>query len=166
MRNISPRSRQGDGRRRTDNLTLAQRRKTMRAVRSSGTGIELRVGDALARRGVRVETHQDLPGRPDFILPDLRAALFVHGCFWHGHSCRAEIPVSNREYWEAKLAGNRRRDRRVRRELNRLGWTVAVVWGCQLKANSADATVASALRRATSARSVGQQWLRGDGLPT
>jgi len=160
MRNAAPGPSQVEPPRRIDNLSPAQRRETMRAVKSSGTGIELRVADELASSGVSVVAGDGLPGRPDFVLPELRATLFVHGCFWHSHGCRSRMPVSNREYWEAKLARNRLRDRRVRRELNRMGWTVLVLWGCRLSADSVAAEVAKAIRRAARSRSVGQRWLR------
>src|SRR6266704_470940 len=109
----------------------------MVAVRGRNTGPERRVASALKAMGIRFRRQAgDLPGNPDFVLPELRAALFVQGCFWHRHGCRSKTPSANRSYWTRKLASNVRRDRRVRRALNRLGWSVIAVWECQLGAGA------------------------------
>ena len=89
----------------------------------------------LHRRGFRYRLHRrDLPGRPDIVLPAYRTVIEVRGCFWHRHpGCRyAYTPKSNREFWIAKLEGNRERDLRNAEELVRLGWRVIVVWECEL----------------------------------
>jgi DNA mismatch endonuclease (patch repair protein) len=147
------------GLRRTDNLTPKERRKAMRAVRGRHTTPERRVGSILREMGVRFRAQAgDLPGRPDFVLPGLRAALFVQGCFWHGHACRPGTPRTNRAYWLAKLARNRRRDRRARRSLNRLGWTVVIVWECHVQGHErAVAAIARALVRASAPTAVGRR---------
>lgn len=147
------------GLRRTDNLTPNERRKAMRAVRGRDTTPERRVASILREMGIRFRTQAgDLPGRPDFVLPRLRAALFVQGCFWHGHTCRSGMPHTNRAYWQAKLAGNRRRDRRARRSLNRLGWTVLVVWECQVQGHDRTfAAIARALVRTSAPTAVGRR---------
>lgn len=73
-----------------------------------------------------------LPGKPDVVLPRLRAAVFVHGCFWHGHDCKdGRRPKSNTEYWNKKLDRNRVRDEEVRAKLAALGWRGFVIWGCE-----------------------------------
>ncbi len=135
--------------RRSDNLTPNERRRAMRAVKGRGTAPERRVASILRALGIRYRAQGDLPGKPDFVLPQLRAALFVQGCFWHGHGCRSKTPVTNRLYWTRKLMRNRRRDRRVRRALNGRGWTVLVLWECRI-ATREDAmrAVARALGRA------------------
>jgi DNA mismatch endonuclease (patch repair protein) len=73
-----------------------------------------------------------LPGKPDFIFAEKRKIIFVHGCFWHQHSCRrgARVPSSNRAYWKRKLEGNRLRDRLTTLVLRREGWDVLVIWEC------------------------------------
>lgn len=79
---------------------------------------------------------RDLPGRPDIVFRSRHKAIFVHGCFWHGHknSCKlARMPKSNVDYWENKIDGNRNRDRRVLRQLRLLGWSTLTVWQCQLR---------------------------------
>ena len=87
-----------------------------------------------------------LPGTPDFRIEGRRAAVFVHGCFWHGHAgCRrARLPRTRRAFWSAKIARNRARDRAAAAALRRLGYTVVTLWGCRL---SDPARVASSLRR-------------------
>jgi DNA mismatch endonuclease (patch repair protein) len=107
----------------------------MAAVRSRDTTPELAVRRLLHRLGYRFRLHRgDLPGAPDIVLPAHSAVIFVHGCFWHQHSCRhgrRPLPVNNGDYWERKLARNVLRDRRVRRQLRELGWRVQIVWECQ-----------------------------------
>jgi DNA mismatch endonuclease (patch repair protein) len=90
---------------------------------------------ALHRAGLRYRLHaRDLPGRPDIVFRGPRIAVFVHGCFWHGHECRAgRSPATNRDYWLPKIAANRERDGRKARELAEAGWTVIVVWQCELR---------------------------------
>lgn len=113
-----------------------QRSRTMRAVKSRDTGPELLVARLLRAAGVRYRRDvARLPGRPDFVLIEADIALFVHGCFWHGHDCArgARVPKNNRDYWVAKVARNRRRDRRVARKLREAGYAVWTLWECGLK---------------------------------
>lgn len=108
----------------------------MRAVKGANTGPELTVRKALWRAGLRYRLHaKALPGKPDIIFPSKRIALFVHGCFWHGHEgcSRHRIPKTRTEYWTAKIARNQARDGQVRLKLEALGWTVLVVWECEIK---------------------------------
>ncbi|WP_251493857.1 very short patch repair endonuclease [Otoolea muris] len=75
-------------------------------------------------------------GKPDFVLPDLRIAIFVDGCFWHGHNCRNTHPEQNKEYWQRKIGRNMARDKEVTDHLERLGWNVIRIWECEfLKKN-------------------------------
>ncbi len=108
----------------------------MRRVKGKDTTPELEVRRLLTRMGLRYRLHRaDLPGKPDIVMPGRKLAIFVHGCFWHGHDCArgARVPKSNRDYWVAKVARNRARDARTQTELAALGWRVEVVWECQLK---------------------------------
>jgi DNA mismatch endonuclease (patch repair protein) len=78
--------------------------------------------------------HMDLPGKPDFAWPTERVALFVHGCFWHGHACGRNLePKVNGRWWREKITANKARDRRVRRKLQEKGWKVLTIWECQLR---------------------------------
>lgn len=116
-----------------------ERSRTMRAVKARDTTPELLVAKLLRAAGVRPRRDvRTLPGRPDFVMKDRDGeplALFVHGCWWHGHGCArgARVPKSNRAYWLAKVARNRRRDRRVARELRALGYSVWTLWECRLR---------------------------------
>lgn len=127
-----------------DVFDKATRSAIMRSVRSTDTTAELVVRRALHRSGYRYRLHDGrLPGRPDLVFASRRKVLFVHGCFWHRHACRSgrASPKTRRAYWTAKFERNRRRDRRVRRRLERLGWKVMVVWECQLATSKVDTTL-------------------------
>jgi len=120
----------------SDVLTPEQRHRNMSAIRGRDTRPELAVRRSLHRAGLRFRLHQrGLPGCPDLVFPSRKVAVFVHGCFWHKHSCKygAVLPKTNAEKWEAKRAGNVVRDRRNSQELNRLGWRVFVIWECEVK---------------------------------
>jgi len=114
----------------------------MRAVRQRGTSAERAVGAVLRELGVRYRlNHPVLPGRPDFANRSRGWAVFVHGCFWHGHrdcrktkgGSRGRVPATNRTYWSEKIEANRERDRRKSRELTALGLRVLMVWECELR---------------------------------
>jgi DNA mismatch endonuclease, patch repair protein len=118
----------------------ALRSRTMRAVKSANTKPELKVRRLLHSLGYRYRLHRkDLPGAPDIVLPARRKIIFIHGCFWHGHDCArgARVPVTNREYWLAKVGRNRARDERTLEALLHLGWEALVVWECSLKDRAA-----------------------------
>lgn len=108
----------------------------MRAVKGKNTRPELAVRSLLHALGYRFRLHRrDLPGSPDIILPSRKAVIFVHGCFWHGHTCKrgSRTPKANAEYWISKIGRNMARDARTRAELEALGWRVLVVWECEVK---------------------------------
>lgn len=112
----------------------------MRAVKGRDTSIELAVRSLLSRAGYRYRLHsQALPGKPDIVLPGRRKAIFIHGCFWHGHTCArgARVPKTNRAYWTAKIGRNKTRDARVKKEIRQLGWETLILWECQLKSEAA-----------------------------
>ena len=122
-----------------DILTSAERSRRMASVRQSSTAPELALRKALHALGLRFRVNaRHLPGRPDIVLPKYGVALFVHGCFWHGHHCAAgRAPATNTGYWLEKLAANRQRDRRKSDALRKLGWRVWVTWECELKTRTA-----------------------------
>lgn len=106
----------------------------MARIRGRHTQPELSIRKLLFARGKRYRLHSKLPGSPDIVLPRYRAALFVHGCFWHGHDCRPALrPASRPEYWSNRIARNRTRDARALAMLHQLGWRVAVVWECAVR---------------------------------
>jgi len=119
-----------------DPFSPEERSDVMRAVRSKDTTPEIADRHLLHSLGYRYRLHRkNLPGKPDIVFPRRRMAIFVHGCFWHGHCCRRgkRIPVTNREYWERKIVRNKVRDTETRRRLAALGWKTLVVWECKLK---------------------------------
>ncbi len=122
----------------------------MRAIKSSGTGPEETVGRwLLSLRFKFFRNSGDLPGRPDFVIPRPKVAVFVHGCFWHGHGCSrgSRKPKTNSAYWTTKLAGNKKRDRRVVAQLRRIGWRTVIVWECHLGRPSARLKLLESIRR-------------------
>jgi DNA mismatch endonuclease (patch repair protein) len=118
-----------------DVFTKEERSRVMRRVKSADTKPEMRVRRWLHAQGFRFRLHRkDLPGKPDIVLRKYRTVVFVHGCFWHGHpGCKAaDLPASNREYWQGKIGRNLERDARNQRLLEELEWRVIVVWECRL----------------------------------
>lgn len=95
---------------------------------------EIVVRKFLFSQGFRFRKNDDrLPGSPDIVLPKYKTVIFVHGCFWHGHSCRAAgLPISNSKFWFEKIEANKKRDRRKANELRKLGWKVINIWQCDL----------------------------------
>ena len=131
------------------------RSAVMRAVKSRDTGPE-RAVRAMLRRiapGYRLQ-RADLPGRPDIVYGRRRLAIFVHGCFWHGHDCPrgARAPKNNADYWRAKIARNRARDEKTLAAYAEMGWRTLVVYECELKEPAA---VEAQLKRAVGAEFVG-----------
>ena len=117
-----------------DFLSPSERSERMSRIRSKDTKPELLVRRAAWAAGFRYRLHgKGLPGRPDLVFASLRTVIFVHGCYWHGHSCqKGRIPRGNSDFWRGKFAENKRRDRRNRERLKRLGWDVYTVWECSL----------------------------------
>ena len=117
----------------------------MAAIHSASTKPELSLRQSLWRHGFRYRVNvKSLPGSPDIVLPKYRTAIFVHGCFWHGHKdCKnAQTPKSNTVFWKAKITRNQERDQEVWRQLEAKGWSVIIVWECQLKKAVLDETIA------------------------
>ena len=116
-----------------DTRTPEQRRRIMQAVKGKNTKPELVVRRLLHGMGYRYRLHRkDLPGKPDMAFMSRRKAIFVHGCFWHGHDCpKGRLPKSRLEYWQPKVDKNRDRDRTKEEQLRSLGWSVLVIWQCE-----------------------------------
>ena len=110
----------------------------MSRIGCKDTKPELKVRKVLHTLGYRFRLHrQDLPGRPDIVLPKWKTAIFVHGCYWHRHpGCKdASTPKTNIEFWQKKFLANKIRDERVSNELRSLGWKVIVIWECETKSS-------------------------------
>lgn len=117
-----------------DKLSRTRRSWNMSRIRSRDTNPEFIVRRALRHLGYRFRVHRnDLPGKPDVVLPKYRIAIFVHGCFWHQHTGCIDCskPKTNARYWRPKLLANVHRDRKYLRRLRRIGWTPIVIWECQ-----------------------------------
>src|SRR6478609_10859019 len=108
----------------SDVFAPAKRSAVMARIKSRDTKPELLLRRLLTQLGARYRLHRkDLPGSPDVAMPGRRLAIFVHGCFWHGHDCKrgARAPKANADYWSAKIAANRARDRGVQKALKAQG---------------------------------------------
>ncbi|ACM19073.1 DNA G:T-mismatch repair endonuclease Vsr [Geotalea daltonii FRC-32] len=119
-----------------DVFTSEKRSEIMRQVHGKNTSPEKAVRSMLHRMGFRFRIHRaDLPGCPDIVLPARRKVIFVHGCFWHGHTCPrgSRIPKTNQTYWQTKIERNRKRDILDKKALSAQGWSVLVIWECELK---------------------------------
>ena len=143
----------------TDTMTPQQRHYCMSRIRSKDTTPEKRVRRWLWRHGYRYRLNvKGVPGKPDIVMRKYRTAIFVNGCFWHGHgvqlgigneelgisagdSACCKIPKTNRDFWVAKIRRNQERDRKNYEILSENGWQVIVVWECQLKPKTLEQTM-------------------------
>lgn len=118
-----------------DVFSPAQRSEIMRRVRSKNTRPEMTVRKLIYGMGYRYRTHcRAVRGCPDIVLSGRKQAIFVHGCFWHRHTCSsATLPKGNRDYWESKQNRNAARDKQNVRALRKSGWKVLTIWECELK---------------------------------
>lgn len=119
----------------SDWLTREQRSRNMSSIRSKGNatteGAFLKILRKNKITGWR--RHPNLPGKPDFIFKDKRLAVFIDGCFWHGCLRCGHIPKTNRAYWRAKIARNKKRDLQTTRELRAQSYRVMRIWECHLR---------------------------------
>ena len=121
-----------------DSLTKRERSERMSRIKGADTKPELIVRRVVHGMGFRYRLHDcRLPGRPDLVFAARKKIIFVHGCFWHRHEdehCKlARLPKSRLDFWLPKLAANSERDRRVLLQLQQLGWSVLVIWECELQ---------------------------------
>lgn len=119
-----------------DRISREQRSAVMSRIRSENTGPEMRVRSELHRLGYRYRLYRrDLPGNPDLVFPSRKKIIFVHGCFWHRHTCYdgRKVPKSRKGYWIPKLQRNAQRDRVNKRRLRAKGWQAFVAWECQTR---------------------------------
>ena len=127
-----------------DTLTTEQRHKNMSAIHSTATKPEIKVRRWLWQRGFRYRLNvKSVPGKPDVVLRKYRTAIFVNGCFWHGHEIcpKSHLPKTNMEFWSKKIERNKRNDKKNRETLEKNGWQVVVVWECELKSAEFEKTM-------------------------
>lgn len=119
----------------TDVVDAATRSRMMSGIRGKNTSPEVLIRKALHAKGFRFRIHViDLPGKPDLVLPKHRAAVFVHGCFWHGHNCRYfKVPKTRPDFWLDKIAKNQTRDELQVTALMSDGWRVLIIWECAVR---------------------------------
>lgn len=119
----------------SDTFSKKKRSEIMRAVKSRGNkSTELRFISIL--RNFKItgwRRNYKITGNPDFVFPNKKLAIFIDGCFWHGHNCRNLNPSSNKKYWQQKIGRNRARDRFVNKSLSGLEWKVIRIWECEIK---------------------------------
>jgi len=119
-----------------DSLSPAERSEIMARVRSKNSRPELFVRRLIFGLGYHYRLHaKDLPGHPDMVFRRPRKVIFINGCFWHRHAAcaMARLPKSRLDFWLPKLEGNKKRDEKNKRMLQRDGWKVLTIWECQLK---------------------------------
>jgi DNA mismatch endonuclease (patch repair protein) len=123
-----------------DTVDKTTRSRIMGKVGQKNTGPEMRLRKSLHKMGARYRLHdRKLPGSPDIVFSRFKAVVFVHGCFWHRHGCKATTtPCDNEDYWHNKFEENRIRDKRNIEALIESGWRVAIVWECVLKGKKAE----------------------------
>lgn len=111
------------------------RSRMMAGIRGKNTRPELAIRKRLHSLGFRYRLHpKHIPGKPDFALPRYRAAVFVHGCFWHGHDCSLfRLPGTRPDFWQSKIDGNRARDARVAADLKATQWRQLTIWECAFR---------------------------------
>ena len=140
-----------------DKLSPEQRHKNMAAIRGKDTKPEMIVRRGLWSRGFRYRLNSPkLPGHPDLVLRKYRTCIFVNGCFWHGHDVQlnieilkienskcCKIPMTNREFWVAKIRRNQERDIEEQKRLAEMGWHCITIWECELKPSKREQTLKS-----------------------
>lgn len=131
----------------TDTISIEKRHEVMSHIKAKDTKIEIKVRHWLYHQGIRYRKNcKDVVGKPDIAIKKYKIAIFVHGCFWHGHEdCKfSHLPKSNLEYWKPKLERNIERDKSNVKILQQEGWNIFILWECQIK-SSFEETMATLL---------------------
>jgi DNA mismatch endonuclease (patch repair protein) len=137
-----------------DIVDAATRSRMMSGIRGKNTKPEIAIRKAIHRLGFRYRLHSaHVPGKPDMVLPRVRAVIFVNGCFWHGHDCKYfRLPSTRPEFWATKIAANKARDLLVRTKLEEGDWRHLTIWECAVRGEPKEATAKVAKQAA--------RWLR------
>lgn len=118
----------------SDIFSQTKRSDIMSKISCKNTKPEILVRKFLFSKGFRYRINvKTLPGKPDIVLPKYKIAIFVNGCFWHGHNCKkGGLPSSNIDFWRKKILNNKLRDNKNQAQLTLLGWKVIVIWQCEI----------------------------------
>ena len=118
-----------------DTFSIKERSAIMQKIKSKGNkSTELKLIQFFKNNSIKGwRRNFKIFGKPDFVFPLSRKAVFVDGCFWHGHNCRNTKPKDNKDYWQEKISRNKTRDKIVSKMLKTKGWKVIRIWECQLK---------------------------------
>ncbi|MGQ7829283.1 very short patch repair endonuclease [Altererythrobacter sp. Z27] len=138
----------------------------MAGIGAKNTKPEILIRRILHQLGYRFRLHRnDLPGKPDIVLPKWNAVIFVHGCFWHGHeNCPLfRLPKSRTEFWAEKISSNKQRDENIREAYARMEWRTIEVWECATKGRKSlpPEALSSALDRSLKNIELAYQEIRG-----
>lgn len=134
----------------SDIFSKDKRSDIMSKISNKNTKPEILVRKYLFANGFRFRINDKrFPGKPDILLPKYKAAIFVNGCFWHGHeNCKAAtLPTSNTDYWANKITSNMERDKKVHAQLEQMGYRVFIIWQCQLKAKEKKSTLSNLVEK-------------------
>lgn len=132
-----------------DIFSPAKRSAIMRSIRGKHTEPELAIRKIVRALECKYRLHpKALPGKPDITIPSLKKAIFVHGCFWHGHKrCkRGKLPKTNVAFWRDKILKNAARDRKNSKRLSELGWKTIIIWECQINGKTAQKKLSTFLK--------------------
>lgn len=119
----------------SDIYSKSKRSDIMSKISGKETKPEILVRKYLFSKGFRFRKNvKELPGKPDIVLPKYKTVIFIHGCFWHGHTCkRGKLPQTNYQFWQKKIEKNIERDNRNTNELEVKGWNVIIIWQCEIQ---------------------------------
>jgi len=122
----------------TDIVDKVTRSRMMSGIGGKNTKPEILIRKGLHTLGFRYRLYSPkLPGKPDIVLPKYRAIILINGCFWHAHNCHLfKWPSTRKEFWEAKILSNKKRDQENIKQYSDSGWKTLVIWECALKGKS------------------------------
>lgn len=119
-----------------DKISIDIRSRNMARIKAKNTKPELTVRKLLTSKNYRYRIHYQLHGKPDIVFPKYKIAVFVHGCYWHGHGCKVDhVAKSNTDFWSSKIIRNKERDKQNKDSLIKEGWKVLTIWECDIRKN-------------------------------